>query len=86
MRVGENPGRDLLRLFVWYPLRLVAERLPFGAALALYRSMGRLHQRLSRGRTGRIAQAAARIKGRQPRPADVNHAAHAFDGQAGFGD
>jgi len=61
VRVGESPGRDLLRLIVWYPLRLIAERLPARAALALYRAMGRLHRRLSRGRAGRVAQAVARV-------------------------
>lgn len=61
MRVRESWPRDLLRLIVWYPLRLVAERLPFGQALALYRAMGRLHERFSKGRAGRIAAAARRI-------------------------
>ncbi|MYL81771.1 lauroyl acyltransferase [Desulfovibrio aerotolerans] len=78
MRVGENPGRDLLRLLVWYPLRLVAERLPFGAALALYRAMGRLHQRLSRGRTGRIAQAVRRVAPGLTPPAQAQAVADAF--------
>lgn len=57
----ESVGRDLLRLLVWYPLRLTAERLPARAALALYRAMGRLHASVSRGRAGRIAQAARRV-------------------------
>ncbi|MHC1791196.1 LpxL/LpxP family acyltransferase [Solidesulfovibrio sp.] len=62
MRVRESFARDLLRLFVWYPLRLVAERLPFGAALGLYRAMGRLHQCAIRaGRVGRIRAAVLRI-------------------------
>ena len=78
MRVGENPGRDLLRLLVWYPVRLVAERLPFGAALALYRAMGRLHQRLSRGRTGRISQAVRRVAPGLPQPAQAQAVADAF--------
>ena len=58
MRVRESLGRDLLRLAVWYPLRLTAERLPFGAAMGLYRTMGRLHAALARGRAGRLAAAA----------------------------
>ena len=57
----ESVGRDLLRLLVWYPLRLTAERLPARAALALYRAMGRLHASVSRGRAGRIAQAARHV-------------------------
>ena len=61
MRVRESLSRDLLRLFVWYPLRLVAERLPPRAAIALYRAMGRLHAALSRGRAGRIAVAARTV-------------------------
>ncbi|EKO40735.1 MAG: Lauroyl/myristoyl acyltransferase [Solidesulfovibrio magneticus str. Maddingley MBC34] len=61
MRVRESLSRDLLRLFVWYPLRLVAERLPPRAAIALYRAMGRLHAALSRGRAGRIAVAARAV-------------------------
>ena len=61
MRVRESFSRDLLRLFVWYPLRLVAERLPLRAAMVLYRAMGRLHAALSRGRAGRIATAARTV-------------------------
>jgi KDO2-lipid IV(A) lauroyltransferase len=61
MRVRESLGRDVLRLLVWYPLRLVAERLPVDAALALYRAMGRLHAALSRGRAARLAAAARAV-------------------------
>jgi len=61
VRVRESFSRDLLRLFVWYPLRLVAERLPPRAAMALYRAMGRLHAALSRGRAGRLAAAARAV-------------------------
>ena len=60
MQVRESLARDLLRLVVWYPLRLIAERLPPRTALALYRTLGRLHQRLSRGRAGRIAAGPSR--------------------------
>lgn len=61
MRVRESLARDLLRLLVWYPLRLVAERLPMAQALALYRAMGRLHQRAATRRAGRIRTAVRRV-------------------------
>ena len=78
MRVGESTSRDLLRLIVWYPLRWIAERLPARAALALYRAMGRLHRRLSRGRAGRVAAAVARVAPDMAPPAQARAVADAF--------
>jgi KDO2-lipid IV(A) lauroyltransferase len=78
VQVRESLTRDLLRLVVWYPLRLVAERLPPRAALALYRTLGRLHQRLSRGRAGRIAAAAAAVAPGFPPAALKKAVAEAF--------
>ncbi|KHK00684.1 lysophospholipid acyltransferase family protein [Desulfovibrio sp. TomC] len=74
MRVRESLARDLLRLVVWYPLRLAAERLPPRAALALYRAMGRLHGLLARGRAGRIAAAAAAVVDAEFPPATLKKA------------
>ncbi len=47
MRTAEGPGRDCLRLLVWYPLRWLLRALPPGPALAVLRSMGDLHYALS---------------------------------------
>ncbi len=55
MRVTESPVRDLLRLFVWYPLRLLVERLPSRCALAVLWAMGDVHSLASRGRKARLA-------------------------------
>ncbi|OLN24544.1 lipid A biosynthesis acyltransferase [Desulfovibrio sp. DV] len=78
MQVRESLARDLLRLVVWYPLRLLAERLPPRAALALYRTMGRLHALLARGRAGRIAAAAAAVAPHLPPAPSKNVAGEAF--------
>lgn len=61
MRVTESPLRDLLRLLVWYPLRLVVERLPVRIGLGVLFAMGRLHEAVSRGRRDRLARAVARV-------------------------
>jgi len=56
MKVSESLGRDLLRLVVWYPLRLVVERLPPRTGLALLARLGRLHAALAGRRGGRAAR------------------------------
>jgi len=61
MRVRESLSRDVLRLVVWYPLRLLVERLPVAAGLAVLRQLGRLHHALSRGRAKATAAAIARV-------------------------
>jgi KDO2-lipid IV(A) lauroyltransferase len=61
MRVKESLSRDLLRLFVWYPLRLLVERLPPARGLAVYRAMGDLHWRLARGKRSLLEERIARI-------------------------
>lgn len=49
MRVSESPLRDLLRLFVWYPLRWTVLACPPRAGLWLLRRLGDLHYLASRG-------------------------------------
>lgn len=64
MKVSESLGRDLLRLVVWYPLRLVVERLPPKAGFAVLTRLGRLHAALAArrgGRADRLRQAAGRV-------------------------
>ncbi len=61
MRVAESPARDLLRLMVWYPLRLFVERLAPRRGFALLRGLGRLHAACSRGRRARLAAAVAHV-------------------------
>ncbi|OQX17842.1 MAG: hypothetical protein BWK76_09300 [Desulfobulbaceae bacterium A2] len=43
MRTAEGPGRDCLRLLVWYPLRWLLLALPPSLALASLQHMGNLH-------------------------------------------
>ena len=50
MRVNENPLRDLLRLFLWYPVRWIVLVLPVRAAIALLCFMGDIHFIFSRGK------------------------------------
>lgn len=62
MRVTESPVRDLLRLIVWYPLRLVIERLPPRAGFRALGLLGRLHAALAAVRGGRAARIAAAVE------------------------
>lgn len=50
MQVRESLARDMLRLFVWYPLRWMIVILPIGWGLRLFNVMGDLHCALSRGK------------------------------------
>jgi KDO2-lipid IV(A) lauroyltransferase len=61
VRVTESPARDLLRLVVWYPLRLVIERLPPRAGFWALGLLGRLHAALAAVRGGRKARIAAAV-------------------------
>ena len=61
MQVCESPLRDLLRLVVWYPLRLTVERLPVRAGHAVLRRLGWLHHALSRGRKEALAAAVSNV-------------------------
>ncbi len=79
MRVSESLSRDLLRLAVWYPLRLVVERLPPRDAFALLRFLGRLHRAASPGRRGRVLAAVARLRPDLPGPAREAQARAAFE-------
>lgn len=64
MRVSESLARDVLRLVVWYPLRLCLERLPPRTGFAVLAALGRFHAALAGrlgGRAARIARAAGRV-------------------------
>lgn len=61
MRVRESPLRDVLRLVVWYPLRLVTQCLPPRAGFGVLRLLGRLHAACAPGRRLRLARAVARV-------------------------
>ena len=64
MRVSESLPRDLLRLFVWYPLRLTVERLSPRTGFSLLARIGRLHAALASrrgGRAERLMHAAGRV-------------------------
>jgi KDO2-lipid IV(A) lauroyltransferase len=66
MQVTESRLRDLLRLIVWYPLRLVITRLPARVGLAILWGMGRLHQALSGQRNARLRIALSRVAPKMP--------------------
>jgi len=48
MKVLETPTRDVLRLFMWYPLRWLICSLPVAKAITLLRFMGDMHYYSSR--------------------------------------
>ncbi|MBI5642835.1 MAG: lysophospholipid acyltransferase family protein [Deltaproteobacteria bacterium] len=50
MVVKESISRDLLRLFVWYPVRWLILILPAPAGIAILRAMGDIHSALSKGK------------------------------------
>ncbi|MHC1713466.1 MAG: lysophospholipid acyltransferase family protein [Solidesulfovibrio sp.] len=66
MQVTESRLRDLLRLIVWYPLRLVITRLPARVGLAILWGMARLHQALSGQRNARLLNALNRVAPKMP--------------------
>ncbi len=47
MKTHESPGRDLLRLLVWYPVRWLIQLLPLERGFGLLTLMGRLHYAVS---------------------------------------
>ncbi len=61
MRVTESPARDLLRLVVWYPLRLFVERLAPRRGFAFLRGLGRAHAAVAPGRRARLLAAVGRV-------------------------
>jgi len=49
MIIRESVFRDLLRLFVWYPLRWLIAIMPVSGGIALLRMMGDVHYAAARG-------------------------------------
>jgi len=61
MRVRESFLRDLLRLFAWYPFRWLAERLPPGLAVRVFRALGDAHWALAPGKRRLLARNLGRL-------------------------
>ena len=62
MVTQESIYRDILRLFVWFPLRWVIENSPVNAGISALKKMGYLHFLLSRGKHGNIEENLCRFK------------------------
>lgn len=72
MVIQESIGRDLLRLFVWYPLRWIILLIPVRWGIAVLRSMGNLHYIFARHRGGqKVLGNIARILGNKAGATDV---------------
>ncbi|MBI3378233.1 MAG: lysophospholipid acyltransferase family protein [Nitrospirae bacterium] len=56
MIVHESFYRDVLRLFVWYPLRWVITLLPLRLAFMVFNLMGDMHFMVARGEKRRVLQ------------------------------
>ena len=63
MIVKEGISRDILRLFVWFPLRWLILLLPVSWGIALLRTMGDVHYSFSRGKRGLLRDNLSRLKG-----------------------
>lgn len=61
MQTGENPGRDLLRLIVWYPLRLLIRALPPSGGMTILKWMGDLHCSVASGKRQLLTENLQRI-------------------------
>ncbi|MBI4949054.1 MAG: lysophospholipid acyltransferase family protein [Deltaproteobacteria bacterium] len=61
MVVKESIARDVLRLFVWYPLRWMILAMPIAAGFKVLRTMGGLHCAFSRGRKALLKENLRRI-------------------------
>lgn len=61
MTVKENVFRDLLRLFVWYPVRWLILLLPVPMGIAFMGRMGDLHYLLSKGHKQAVLKNLYRI-------------------------
>lgn len=62
MQTSESFSRDVLRVFVWYPVRWLIAALPVKLGMAVMRTMGDLHYLLSKGKKKLIAQNILRAK------------------------
>lgn len=56
MVVKESISRDILRLFVWYPLRWLIISLPVGLGISVLGLMGEVHFRLSKGKKAHLGK------------------------------
>ena len=63
MIIKESIFRDILRLFVWFPLRWLILLLPVSWGIALLRTMGDVHYSFSRGKKGLLRYNLSRLKG-----------------------
>ena len=63
MVVKESLGRDLLRLFIWYPFRWLLHVLPVPWGFALFDALGDVHCALSRGAQRMINGNLAALRG-----------------------
>ncbi len=63
MIIKESIFRDILRLFVWFPLRWLILLLPVSWDIVLLRTMGDIHYSFSRGKRGLLRDNLSRLKG-----------------------
>ncbi|MBF0557614.1 MAG: hypothetical protein HQL08_02420 [Nitrospirae bacterium] len=63
MTVKESILRDILRLFVWFPLRWLVVALPVNTALFLFKLMGDLHSSLNGKKKERISDRISDVIG-----------------------
>ncbi len=62
MTVKEGIGRDVLRLFVWYPLRWLILASPVLLSISILRLMGDLHYSLSKRKKNILSENLRRIR------------------------
>ncbi len=75
MKVHENPLRDILRLFMWYPLRWVICFLPVIQGIKMLQCLGDIHYHCSRKRRQQLARTIKRFASKS---LDVNLAVQTY--------
>lgn len=65
MKVSEGIFRDVLRLFVWFPLRWLVLAFPVSTGFKVLRCMGDIHFSLSKGKIRMLEENLARMKGKE---------------------
>ena len=63
MEVRESIPRDILRLFVWFPLRWIILASPVSMGIAIMRLLGDVHYGLSGGKKELLGKNLARMQG-----------------------
>ncbi|HLF87231.1 MAG TPA: lysophospholipid acyltransferase family protein [Nitrospiria bacterium] len=61
MLANEGLSRDILRLIIWFPFRLITQVLPVRWGIFLLQMLGDIHYGLSRGRKRLLAENISRI-------------------------